>query len=244
MKNDIHPIVYRKEHNAVMANDIVKGKQDMTLQEARIIRLVITQIAKEDNDLRTYTCNIKDLADFLKIDDSNLYREIKNICGSLAQRVVWVGTGNPRTPWEVFPWLQLAKYDGNGKLTLMLSERMKPYVIDLNRYFTQYRLENILEMNSFYSIRLYELLKCDDFKKEEYREYSIEFLRQFFDCEKKYKLFADFKRRVLEAAIKEINLKSDIEIREVEYKKDSRKVSKVRFLVWDNYAVIDKRNNL
>lgn len=239
----LYPIVYDQKHYAVMANDVIKGKQEMTLQEARILRLVITQVAKEDKDLKTYTCNIKDLAVFLQISDANLYRDIRDICKGLLKRTVDITTGNPREPWESFQWVQLARYDGNGSITLMLSEQIKPYVLELDRYFTRYQLENILEMNSFYAIRLYELLKCDDFKEhEEFREYTVKFLREFFSCEEKYKLFSDFKRWVLNIAVREINEKSDLEIRDVSYIKSGRKVIGIRFLVWDNYDVVKKRS--
>lgn len=235
---NLHPIVYDRKLYTVMANDVIKGKQDMTLQEARILRLVITQVAKEDKDLKTYTCNIKDLSAFLNIPDSNLYRDIRDICKGLLKRTVDITTGNPKQPWESFQWIQLAKYDGAGNLTLMLSERIKPYVLELDKYFTRYRLENILEMNSFYAIRLYELLKCDDFvQQEETREYTVEFLRQYFSCENKYKLFADFKRWVLDVSVREINTKSDLEIKDVTHIKSKRRVTSIRFLVANNHAV-------
>lgn len=113
---------------------------------------------------------------------------------------------------------------------------IKPYLIDLNAYFTQYKLENILEMKSFYGIRLYELLRSEYYKDENtYQEYSIEFLRQFFDCETKYKAFKDFRVRVLEIALKEINEKSDIYVYEGIMIKTGRKITGIKFLVGYNF---------
>lgn len=238
------PIIYNANYHTTIANDVLKGKQEMTLQEARIIRLVITQVAKDDTDLKTYTCNIQDLATFLGIADGNLYRDVQHICGNLVQRAVWVGTGNPKNPWKVLPWLQLAEYDGAGTITLMLSEAMRPYVLELDKYFTQYQLENILQMSSFYGIRMYELLKCNEYKNGEYQEYSIDFLRQYFSCEKKYSVFKDFRRRVLEVAIREINNKSDLYIDYIEYKITRRKTTSIKFAVFDNYDVMKNRKQL
>lgn len=222
-------ITYNKEHYTLMANDVVRGKQDMTLQEARILRLLITQVVKEDNDLKTYTANIQELAKFLNISDNNLYRDIGQICYNLAQRVVKIGTGNAKQPWKVFAWLSSAEYNGAGTITLRLSDQIKPFVLELNDYFTQYKLSNILEMKSFYAIRLYELIKTDEFKGQSELEYSIEFLRQFFDCEKKYTRINDFKRKVIDVAIREINEKSDIQIDDVEFQGKGRKYDRVVF---------------
>jgi plasmid replication initiation protein len=236
MVNKSHKLSYNKEYYTVMANDIIKGKQEMSLQEARIIRLLITQVVKEDKDLKTYTCRIKDLADFLGIHSENLYRDIRGICKQLLKRTVDIGTGNPKDPWESFQWIQLAKYDNNGNITLMLSEQIKKYVIDLNCWFTQYPLGSILSMQSFYAIRLYELLKCYDgisrYEKE-YYEFSLKYLREFFCCEDKFIRISDFKRKVIDIAIKEINDKTDIWI-DVEYVKLGRAINSIKFYIHFN----------
>ena len=224
-------LTYNETHHTVMANDVVKGKQEMTLQEARLLRLLITQVAKEDKDLMTYTTKISELAKFLSIPKNNLYRDVKNICDSLMRRVVRIGTGNPRQPWKIFQWIQLASYDGKGNLTLMLSEQIEPFVIGLNEYFTQYQLANILAMNSVYAIRLYEILKSDEYRRSnEYPTYTVKELREAFECEKKHTQFGHFKTRVIDVAVREINAKTDIHIRDVEYIKDSRAVVGLRFI--------------
>lgn len=230
------PIVYNKDHYTVMANDIIKGKQEMTLQEARIIRLLVTQVVKQDKDLVTYTCKIQELADFLGIDSSNLYRDIRQFCKDLMGLLVRVDTGNPKEPWEIYQWLQLARYDGNGTLTLMLSNQIKEHVLELNKWFTQYQLGNILAMRSYYSIRLYELLKCQDGinrEAKDYYDFTLEELRVFFSCEKKYIRFSQFMEKVITIAINEINEKTDINL-EVAYIKTGRAVTSLRFYIHEN----------
>ena len=233
-----YEMTYNADHYTVAANDIIRGKQSMTLQTARLIRLLITQVVKEDKDLKTYTCKISDLAKFLNVDSSNLYRNIRQICDCSMKSVVYIGTGNPKEPWEMFHWLSTAKYDGEGTITLRLSDEVKPYVLELDKWFTQYQLKNILEFNSYYAIRLYEILQCEDgiYRNEkESHEFEVEELRRFFDCENKYKLFADFKRKVIEIAIREINEKSDIWVSPT-YKKWGRAINSIEFEVHPNHA--------
>jgi len=236
-------ITYNKNHYAVMANTIIKGKQEMTLMEARLIRLLITQVVKEDKDFKRYTCRIQDFAKFLGIAPKGLYRDVSDICISLLKRVVKIGTNDPKKPWKAFQWIQLAEYDGKGNITLELSEKIAPYVLELNSWFTQYKLENILSFNSFYAIRLYEILKCDmGIAREEKFEFSydIEYLREILCCEEKYKLINDFTKRVIEISIREINEKSDIEVT-YECFKTSRKITGIKFEIW--YNVKNKYNN-
>ena len=132
-----YEMTYNSEHYTVAANDIIRGKQAMTLQTARLIRLLITQVVKEDKDLKTYVCKISKLAEFLNVPSSNLYRDIREICDCAMKSVVYIGTGNPKEPWEMFHWLDTAKYDGNGVITLKLSEKIKPCVLELEKWFTQ-----------------------------------------------------------------------------------------------------------
>lgn len=230
-----YPLAYNSEYYTVMANEIIKGKQQsMTLMEARLIRLLITQVVKEDKDLRTYKCKITDLAKFLNITSDNLYRDMQSLCVKLTSRVVLVATDNPKEPWETFNWAK-ATYHGNGIITFKLSEDISKYVLELNKYFTQYQLKNILQMNSYYAIRLYELIKCEfgRLKEKEHIEFEIDYLREYFDLGKKFKNFGDFKRYVIEIAVKEINAKSDLLV-EPEYLKTSRKITSIKFYVHYN----------
>ena len=225
---DTKVIDYNKNHYTVMANNIIRGKQSMTLQEARLIRLLITQIAKDDKDFKTYKVNIQELARFLEIPDNNLYRDIRNICQSLMSRTIKIQNGNQ---WKIFQWLQLAEYDGHGTVTLMLSNQIAPYLLQLNAWFTQYQLKNILVMKSFYSIRLYELLKLtvgeDRRKKIEYT-FSIQYLREYLECEHKFKQIGQFKDKILDIAVRDISEYSEYNCT-YECKKTSRSITDIIF---------------
>lgn len=241
-----YEMTYNADHYTVAANDIIRGKQSMTLQTARLIRLLITQVVKEDKDLKTYICKISDLAKFLNVDSSNLYRDIRQICECAMKSVVYIGTGNPKDPWKMFHWLSTAEYDGEGIITIKLSDQIKPYVLELDKWFTQYQLKNILEFNSYYAIRLYEILQCEDgiYRNEkESHEFEVEELRRFFDCEKKYSAFKDFRKRVIEVAIREINEKSDIWVSPT-YKKWGRAINSIVFEVHPNHANFAKERRV
>lgn len=227
---DTNLIEYNKSYYAVMANNIIKGKQTMSLQEAKLIRLLITQICKNDTDFKTYKVNINDLANFLDIDSSNLYREIRDICQSLMTRTIKI---EKEKEWKIFQWLQLAEYDGKGTITLMLSNQIAPYLLGLNAWFTKYQLKNILAMKSFYAIRLYELLKLavgEDRKKTMRYIFSVQDLRKFLECEAKFKQIGEFKKWVLDIAIRDIKEYSEY-ICTYESKKTGRTITDIVFLL-------------
>lgn len=224
-------ISYNKEHYAIMANDIIKGKQVSTLQQARFIRLMVAQIVKQDKELKTFTCRIQDFANFFRIDPSNMYREVDDLCSELLKCQVHIGTRNPKRPWKKINWFGCAEYDGEGSLTLCLGEQMRPYLLELNKWYTQYQIKEIIGMKSVYGIRLYEILKCDENKSRDTKNiftYEIQKLREILGCEDKYKQIGQFKEKVIEKAISEINDNTDLFVY-LDYIKTGRKVTAVQF---------------
>ena len=64
-------------------------------------------------------------------------------------------------------------------------------------------------MRSTYSIRIYELLKSYAFTK--HHNFELEQLKKTLGCEH-YTRFPDFRRKVIEVAVKEINQYTDLEV--------------------------------
>ena len=226
-------ITYDKNHYTVMANEIVKGKQANTLQQMRFIRLMITQIEQQDKELKKFTCKIEDFANFFNIDKSNIYRDTMSFCSELIKTQTLISTGNPKKPWKAINWFGCAEYDGNGEITLCLSEQIRPYLIGLNKWFTQYQLKNIVGIKSVYGIRLYEILKCDDNKSRETKNtftYSTDKLKEMMACENKYKQIKELKEKVIEKAVQEINNNTDLQVH-TDYMKTGRKITDIQFTI-------------
>ena len=75
----------------MQANELLRSKQsDLTLMESKLIRLAVSQIMKGDKDLRTYKVNVSQLAEFLEVPKTNVYRSMQDINISLMQRVIFI----------------------------------------------------------------------------------------------------------------------------------------------------------
>lgn len=201
-----------KNYYVVTANDLIKGKQKMSLREAQLLYIAISQVVYEDKDFKTYTTTVPELAAFMGIDENSLYRDLKGICKSLCQQVVEVQIGGEnskgRKKWEVFSWIQSAKYD-NGTLTLRLSDDIKPYLLELESYYSQTLLGTLLTFRSYYTTRLYQYLVADTgarYGNVHEWKFSCEQLRELFQVgEKQYKLTRDFLRKTIIPALDELN---------------------------------------
>lgn len=193
-----------KDYCVVSANDLIKGKQRMTIQESKLLYIAISQVVKEDKDFKTYTTTIPELAEFLGITSDNLYRDIDKITDNLLQRFVKIKID--KNKWKKFQWVNRADYD-NGVLTLRLSDDIKPYLLDLEKHYSQFVLSTMLTFKSYYASRIYQLLVCDMMGKEEFEKtLTIEELRDFLQIdEKKFSRPFDLIKNTIAIAKEEIN---------------------------------------
>lgn len=233
MENAVE-MLYNKEALIVQANELVRSKQDeLTLLEAKLIRLAISQILIEDTDLKTYSCKVTELARFLDMPLTNIYTALGTLTSSLMRKVIRMvdKTTKPKISGEynykLFHWVDYCEY-GNGTITIKLSESLKPYLLGLNALFTEYGYNSILALPTNNSIRLLELLKSyqnvthPNFSYESpYAEiekdgnelvFSIDYLKEYFNCVGKYSNNGDFIIKVISASVNTINTNSTSKI--------------------------------
>lgn len=224
-KMDAVPMKYSASNYVAQANILIRSKQEnLSLFEAKLLRLAISQIMKDDNAFKVYTCRVVDLAGFLGMQRENIYMDIEKTVDDLMKRVITIKTTDEkgREVWDKFHWVDHASYK-NGMITLMLSSELYPYLLGLRELFTVYDYGDLIRLPTVYSIRLYELLvsygnyaytgkkyhhanilDIEGLKNKEV-VFTIEYLRRYFNCEDKYPVTHDFIRYIIGASIKAIN---------------------------------------
>lgn len=209
-KDKEYPLQLNKDFYVVTANDLIKGKQKMTLRESQLLYIAISQVVYQDDDFKTYTTTVPELASFMGIDENSLYRDLKQICKSLRQRIVEIqvkGENAKKGKWKVFGWIDSAEYD-NGKLTIRLSDDIKPYLIELESYYSQTLLGTLLTFRSYYTTRLYQYLIADSnahWNRIEEWTFTCDQIRDIFQIkEKQYSRNFDLVRYTIKPALEEL----------------------------------------
>lgn len=217
----------QRSYPVVKANEIIqKARYDLNITELKTLAFVISKVRPSDTELQDYVFSIKDYCQVCGIDYNNggNYQRIKATLKGLRDKSFWVTDENGHE--VLVGWLQKARISkGSGKITVKLDEDMHKYVIGLFGNFTQYELLSTLPMKSAYSFRIYELLKSYAYTKT--HTFDIDELKRQLAAEH-FTNFKDFRRRVIETAVKEINLYTDIEVswEPITY---GRKVIQVKF---------------
>lgn len=217
---------------------IMNSSYDLSVEEQKIILTLASMVKVEDEEFKRYKFNIAEFMNLIGVKNKQKYTQIPRITKQLMKKVFEIEEGDMLIQ---IAWLSSVVYKkGRGYVELEFSPRLKPYMLELNSKFTQYKLGNILMMKSKYSSRIYEFLKCNEFKKQKMVEFSLDELRQLLKAENTYLLYADFKRYVLNAAQKEINALTDISVEFEEIKK-GRKIDKIKFYISKNKKYIENK---
>lgn len=210
------------------ANELVEARYSLPLGEQRLILTMLSRIQPSDDDFKEYRININEFAEFMGIDKNHVYVECKKTTAKLTTRGLTI-----QEPGRLLQtnWVSSADYvDGEGCVKLCFDPKLKPYLLQLKSNFTSCKLEMLLEFRSQYTMRIYTLLK--QYEKLKYREFDLEQLRVILAISKEqYKLYGDFKNRILLSAQKELLKKADLyfEFEEIKY---GRRVGAILFHIF------------
>jgi len=209
------------------SNALIEASYKLTTQEQRVILFLVSQINSADEDFKDYSIAIKDFSELVGIHSNSQYKDIKQVTKKLISRVFTIQNQGEELQ---ISWLSSAKYiTGKGTVVLSFDRKLKPFLLQLKTHFTKYRLHQIMQLKSSFSIRIYELLK--QYQKLETRVFEVYLLRERLGIEnEQYKNFNDFKRFVILVAQEELAEKTDISF-EFEEIKVGRAVGKIRFII-------------
>ncbi|MDE7248083.1 MAG: replication initiation protein [Lachnospiraceae bacterium] len=198
---------YVRKANAL----IQKSRFSLSTQQQKIILYLISQISPSDKEFHVYSFSISSFCKICGINNSGAnYEDLKEQIKKIADKSLWLISEDGKKE-NLIRWIEEPEIVLNtGIINLRLNERLKPYLLELRKSFTQYQIIYTLYFHSKYSIRLYELICSIHYHEmQEYRkQYSVDELKSLLDSDG-YNNYKDFKRRVLNKAISEINEHSD-----------------------------------
>jgi plasmid replication initiation protein len=222
------------DREVVKNNKLINAHYKLSIGEQKLVLTLCSKIKSDDITFKEYKLDAKEFFELLGLKSLENHTHLQNVCKKLSSRVFNIESDDG---FRIFPWLHHVQYKkGDGKILIQFHEELAPYLLFVkNNIYTKYKLGNVLQFKSEYSIRIYELMK-QIYPRIKQRTMTIEELRNTLGIEKnEYTKYSNFKRVVLETAKKEINSKSDIEIEITEIKK-ARKVVSLVFSVAENFS--------
>lgn len=205
-----------KNDLVVKTNFLNTAIQKLSLTEIRIIQLAIVDARESGRGLDTQTplrIQASRYAEAFDTLNSNAYRQMKEAETTLFERQFTVMVeGKPRKS----RWLQDVAYlDNEGAIEVVFTRTVVEGISRIDGavdFFTSYLLSQTAKLISTYSVRLYELLTQWRAAKR-IPTFETQTLKGQLGVEDdEYTRMYDFKRRVLDAAVKEITKKTDLTV--------------------------------
>jgi hypothetical protein len=219
---------------AVMSNAITKSSYNLSVTEHKILKTFVSQIkyTTELNSDTPYYPDVKEFAELWGLHAFNVRKEIELYGKTLFDRYIYQEDG--QGSYRFSRWISDFAYNKPlDRFEIYWSPKVIQHLCLLRERFVKIDLSELIDLQSSYSFRLYEILTTvvgENSYKNPY--FTVTQLMDMFDVPESYREYKVFNNRVLKTAVGELKTKvkrfSKMEIEE-EKEKGKRKVVGVRF---------------
>ena len=234
-------VTREKQNLIVKDNALINASYRLSLVEERLIILSIIEARESGKGINANDPLSVHAESYIKnfnVHRNGAYKALKEACNDLFERrfsyqeARGKGVANITSRWVS----QIAYIDHLATVELIFSPAVIPFITRLEERFTSYELKQISSLSSVHAMRLYELViqwrstgKTPVFK--------IDALRSKLGIENhEYARMGNFKARVLDFAITQINTHTDITAK-YEQHKSGRKITGFSFTFTQKNAV-------
>ena len=228
----------------VQSNDFIqaKYKDSISFWEMMIFGRMCTLIDPNDTDFTEYRIYIKDLISLAEVEKSGqLYERILEAATKLRKREITVQLKNELGEERVLDTYLVTGVERalkvnrseNAYISLSFHPRLKPFLLELKRDFTKFDIRNYKFLHSGTITRLYQLLKSYYDRRRRDPQFDLLELKQMLGVGDKYKLYANFRIKVLDEAQRKLEAGTDIKFTYEEVKQGN-KVAKILFHIATN----------
>lgn len=227
-----------KKHSSLIQTNNVT-----TLQQRKSINafiLIARQVLKRDPNQTTFKIELSTLKKLAWIKNTNYEAVKESLKGLLTTAIEYnVLDKDKEVEWGAFNILSEVNIKTENNNNAVISFWFPTKILEQiksPRMYSTLDLVIIRDLNSKYSLALYELLK--DYQNLWTFVFKVEDLKKtlWVDQMKGYKVFSEFRKRVLKPAVDEINEKTDLQVTyegkkqgaeyvEVEFKVDTKRVA-------------------
>lgn len=217
----------------VKDNALINASYSLSLVEQRLVLLATAQARinnLDGNYEKMITISADSYMEQFNVQRGTAYQVLQEACKTLFERRFSFqekrakGVANITSRWVS----QIAYIENTATVEVIFAPAVTPLITELERHFTSYDLVQISGLSSVYAVRLYELLiawrttgKVPKIKIQDLR-------KRLGVLDDEYPLMERFKTKVLEQALKQINVNTDI-MAKYEQHKQGRKIDSISF---------------
>ena len=216
-----------QEKNMLIVKDnaLINASYNLELVEQRLILLAIIEARENGKGINAndpLTVHASTYIQTFNVEKHSAYTSLKEACKSLFARQFSYEEVNKNGNLTQYTsrWVSKIGYTKNeATVEIIFAPDIVPLITRLEEHFTSYELEQVAQLQSKYATRLYEILIAWRSTGKTPVITINDFRKQIGVIESEYKIISNFKLRVLEPSIKQINEQTDITVTYEQHKK-------------------------
>lgn len=199
-----------------MSNVLPFARYKLSPTQLKMILFVMARVRVSDEAFKSYEIPIKEIMEVIGLSPEGIYTSIKTEAEALMREVLVFEKKTPTgfKQFDAMHWFSFFHYlEGTGAVQVQFDPHLRPHLLELKGCFSTFALKYVLGLRSFYSIRIYQMLKKEAAFKTSCA-LDLETFKRELKIEKipTYKNFGALKRRILGPALREIGEKTDLKI--------------------------------
>ena len=209
----------------VKDNALINASYNLDLVEQRLILLAIVEARESGKGINAndpLEVHAESYINQFNVARQTAYQALKDACKDLFARQFSYQEINKRGNVEnvLSRWVSEIRYiDDEATVKLIFAPAIVPLITRLEEQFTKYELQQISNLSSAYAVRLYELLIAWRSTGQTPVIELTEFRNKIGILDDEYTRMGNFKDRVLNLAIAQINEHTDITVKYEQHKK-------------------------
>ena len=216
-----------QEKNMLIVKDnaLINASYNLELVEQRLILLAIIEARENGKGINAndpLTVHASTYIQTFNVEKHSAYTSLKEASKSLFARQFSYEEVNKNGNLTQYTsrWVSKIGYTKNeATVEIIFAPDVVPLITRLEEHFTSYELKQVAQLQSKYATRLYEILIAWRSTGKTPVLTIDEFRKQIGVSDSEYKIISNFKLRVLEPSIKQINDLTDITVTYEQHKK-------------------------
>lgn len=207
----------------------VHSSAELSLLERKITNALLFNAfnnSENEEEYRIRVCNLLNLIGIKTRNYTQIYLAIRNIATTLIEWGI-LKTDSFKGDLTGITFLEMYRIC-NGLITYRLPKELKNLLYNPNQY-AKIRMSSVAAMTSSYGVALYE--NCASYSGwGDTGWININHFRKLMGVAEKYPIYRDFKRRVVQSAVADVNKNSEFSLELIE-RKEGRNTAKIKFLI-------------
>ena len=218
----------------VKDNALINASYNLDLVEQRLVLLAIVEARESGKGINAndpLTVHAESYINQFGVHRNTAYQALKDACDDLfARQFSYQSLSekgniiNHKSRWVS----EVAYIDNEAVVRLIFAPAIVPLITKLEEQFTKYEIQQISNLTSAYAVRLYEILIAWRSTGKTPLITMYDFRKKIGVLDTEYKRMYDFKKYVLDIALKQVNEHTDITVK-VEQHKTGRSISGFSF---------------